>query len=751
MRYRRGLRTTDETLSMKFNALVAAGGLAGMAHAAAVNTTSSAVPSATQPCAVVSAAYASQISASPSATPTIAAAIAHDCLLSVPLGKEAAIELVDSIEPYLEWQSDSAYLADPPADYFYPAYDMFANLATVRTKLENDSYAGEYEFQSELYDTVFGPAHDGHFVYYPDLLTIVFEWNRPLSLVSISEDQSSLPEIKVYEDVISSPSTASVVTLINGIDAATYLGDTINQAGWNQDVDSAYNSMFFELASPAAGLGVGYFQGGGRIRYIYHGDSTNMTFANGTEITLENYATIKVPLTGVTDGESMYEVFCNPNGYDSGAAATSVTNSTEATLASIPGYPTPVIITNDSIVAGFYLDGEGYEDVAVIVLLAFESESPAEFQSVASQFFKDAVAAGKTKLVIDLQGNGGGYILQGYDFFRQLFPSVQEDGFSRWKDSDSFLAISHVVSDLVADLDPYTSDNSELISYYESWFNYKYDLNISLDPFLTFEDKFGPVVYQDTNYTEIMRWNLNDNLTTTNETFGLGIEISGYGTLANLTQPFAAENIVMLYDGVCASTCTLASEMLRIQGGVKSVAMGGRPQGGAIQGVGGVKGAQVLDWSTVLGYNQDALTLGANITDAAQKAALSRYTGLAVNRSTTAALNGRDQILRDNVDDGLPAQFVVEEADCRLYWTLPMVTDITAVWKAVADSAWNGASCAYGSISEGATASKRRDAGDVAGGRVARPRNRHSPTRLGKREFSQAQNIQAKHILKAIQ
>ncbi|KAJ0114988.1 peptidase s41 family protein [Diaporthe amygdali] len=735
---------------MKFDVLILASGLSGMAQAAAVNTTTSAVPSPTEPCAVASAAYASQIAVSPSATPTVAADIAHECLLSVPLGKEAAIELVDSIEPYLEWQSDSAYLADPPADYFYPAYDMFANLATIRTKLESDGYAGEYEFQAELYNTVFGPAHDGHFVYYPDLLTLVFDWNRPLSLVSISEDQSSLPEIKVYQDVISSPSNASTVTLINGIDAATYLGDTINQAGWNQDVDSAYNSMFFELSAPAAGLGVGYFQGGGRIRYIYHGDNTNITFANGTEITLENYARIKVPLTGITDGESMYETFCNPNGYDSGAAATSVTNATSATLASIPGYPTPVVITNDAIVAGFYLDGEGYEDVAVIVLLAFESESPAEFQAVASKFFADAVAAGKTKLVIDFQGNGGGYILQGYDFFRQLFPQVQEDGFSRWKDSDSFLAISDVVSTLVAKIDPYTSDDETLIGYYESWFNYRYDLNLTLDPFLTFEDKFGPVVYQDTNYTDIMRWNLNDNLTTTNETFGLGIEISGYGTLANLTQPFAAENIVMLYDGVCASTCTLASEMLRIQGGVKSVAMGGRPQEGPIQGVGGVKGAQVLDWGTVLAFNQFALQDGANITDDAQKAALERYTDLAVNRSTAAAINGRDQILRDNVEDGLPAQFVAEEADCRLYWTLPMITDITAVWKAVADSAWNGATCAYGSISTSSsgTASKR-NAGDVAGGRIARPIQRH-PTRISRRELSQPESVKAKHILKAI-
>lgn len=558
------------------------------------------------------------------------------------------------------------------------------------------------------------------------MLTIPFDWNRPLSLVSISDNQSSLPEIKIYEDVISSPDTASVVTLINGIDAATYLADTIYQASWNQDADSAYNSMFYEIAGVAAGLGVGYFQGNGRIRYIYHGATTNLTFANGTEITLENYARIKQPFTGVTDGESMYAVFCNPNGFSAAAAA----ESTAAAVANVtmPGYPTPVVITEDAVVAGYYLDGEGYEDVAVIVLLAFENESPAEFQAVCMQFFAEAVAAGKTKLVIDFQSNGGGYILQGYDFFRQLFPSIVQDGYSRWKDSESFVAIAQVVSDLVADIDPYTSGDEDLVGFYESWFNYRYDLNITNDPFLTFADKFGPVVFQDTNYTEIMRWNLNDNLTTTNDTYGMGMEIAGYGTLANLTQPFAAEDIVMLYDGVCASTCTLASEMLRLQGGVRSVAMGGRPQEGPIQGVGGVKGAQVLDWDSVLAYNQWALANDAGGTlTAAQTAALQRYNDVAVNRSSSAAINARDQILRDNVDDGLPAQFVAEEVDCRLYWTADMITDITALWKAVADAAFAGAACASGGIEQtsASTAAKRgsagRAVGRAAGSHVVRP------------------------------
>jgi hypothetical protein len=42
-------------------------------------------------------------------------------------------------------------------------------------------------------------------------------------------------------------------------------------------------------------------------------------------------------------------------------------------------YSTPVIITNNSVVSGYYLDGEGYKDVAVLNLLAFESESYIEF------------------------------------------------------------------------------------------------------------------------------------------------------------------------------------------------------------------------------------------------------------------------------------------------------------------------------------------------------------------------------------
>ncbi|GKT50867.1 peptidase S41 family protein ustP [Colletotrichum spaethianum] len=633
-----------------------------------------------EPCAAVSAAWAAQHAAAPTVTPTVSAQLAYACLNSVPIIKEAAIEFVDSLFPYLEWQT---------------GYDLFAALSNIRENVLNDVYPGEYAFQAAIYEEVFGPGHDGHYVYYPDLLTAVFEWKRERGLVSISEDGSSLPVIKIYEEVISTPETASVVKLINGIDAAKYLEDTVNKANWNRDANSAYNSMFFEMSGKATGVGKGYFSSGGRIRYVYQGANTTITFENGTEVTFENHATVKKDLTGVVDGPSFYAKFCNPLIPASTTAAGTIASNATAPI--LPGYPAPVVTTNDGIVSGYYLEGEGFEDVAVIVLTAFESESPAEFQKATQDFYTAALAAGKTKLVIDFQQNGGGYILQGYDFFRQLFPDKVQDGYSRWKENDGFVAAAEIVSDIVAGIDIYTSNNADLISLAESWFNWRYDYNLTNQPFTSYDAKFAPQVFQNTSYTELMRWNLDDPLTTINATFGLGIEINGYGNLTGLPQPFEAENIIILYDGVCASTCTLASEFLRLSGGVKSVAFGGLPVEGPIEGVGGIKGSQVLDWSNIYDYTSFLLPYA---TTAEQKAAFARYSDLPLNRSTAAAVNVRDQILRDNVEDGIPAQYIREEVDCRLYWTLPMISDITAVWKATANAAFNGGKCAYGGIAK---------------------------------------------------
>ncbi|KZL76842.1 pyridine nucleotide-disulfide oxidoreductase [Colletotrichum tofieldiae] len=159
--------------------------------------------------------------------------------------------------------------------------------------------------------------------------------------------------------------------------------------------------------------------------------------------------------------------------------------------------------------------------------------------------------------------------------------------------------------------------------------------------------------------------------------------------------PFKAENIVMMYDGACASTCTIASEFLRHQANVKSVAFGGLPVKGPIEGVGGIKGSQFVTWRNISFATNFSLPYAK--TDK-HKAALTRYLELPLDRTTLAIVNVRDEILEDNIEDGVPAQYIREDADCRLYWTLPMIEDVTQVWKATAKAAFNGGKCAHGSI-----------------------------------------------------
>lgn len=92
---------------------------------------------------------------------------------------------------------DIADLKDPPSTYFYPPFDIFAKHASIKNNLKKGVYANEYAFQKDLFQ-LFAPAHDGHFILYPDLLTKVFDWGRQRALVSISKDGVEIPKIYLY-------------------------------------------------------------------------------------------------------------------------------------------------------------------------------------------------------------------------------------------------------------------------------------------------------------------------------------------------------------------------------------------------------------------------------------------------------------------------------------------------------------------------------------------------------------------------
>ena len=91
-----------------------------------------------------------------------------------------------------------SYLKNPPAPpaYLEPAVDIPAALQTVIDKLNNDTYANEYAFQADLFRT-FNLAHDGHFRFFPDLLTSALRFSKNTALVSVSLNGTALPELYI--------------------------------------------------------------------------------------------------------------------------------------------------------------------------------------------------------------------------------------------------------------------------------------------------------------------------------------------------------------------------------------------------------------------------------------------------------------------------------------------------------------------------------------------------------------------------
>lgn len=99
-----------------------------------------------------------------------------------------------------------------------------------------------------------------------------------------------------------------MVTQINGVDAVAFI-ESEADFGFQQDADTAYNTMFFSRAAnflPDNGFQYGYFGGDSRQGLIYPGPNTTIQFANGSKIVVPTVARVVGNLTGIIDGESVY-------------------------------------------------------------------------------------------------------------------------------------------------------------------------------------------------------------------------------------------------------------------------------------------------------------------------------------------------------------------------------------------------------------------------------------------------------------
>ena len=185
-------------------------------------------------------------------------------------------------------------------------------------------------------------------------------------------------------------------------------------------------------------------------------------------------------------------------------------------------------------------------------------------------------------------------------------------------------------------------------------------------------------------YSAVSRWNLTDIWIP----YQGGINVTGP---SNETR-WKPENVILLTDGYCASTCSIFAELLTHEAGVKTVVFGGRSNANKIQAIGGVKGANIYAWTYIRSFSQEAIDLNETLQDSVLK---EYNSSLVINRAWANGLNVRDAVRKDD-DSGIALQFKYEEADCRLYYTPEMTVSALAIWKAAADAQWNNSSRCIG-------------------------------------------------------
>lgn len=597
---------------------------------------------------------------------------------------------ITSLKQMLEFQSTLSYLKSPPEGYPNDGVDLMAGLDDIDSKVTNGDYDNEYDFENDI-AALLVKAHDGHLSFGGMAYGGAFRWrrNRQIALMSASSDGKEAPKVWAIQDFNQTGAsfTPSAITQIDGKDAAQFLEEESLLNAYH-DPDTRYNAMFY--MQPAENYG--YFTN----PRFYPGPSVNITFENGTSNEFQNAAIVldSNAWSYVTDGESFYETFVVPSTSSKRLKRSPhslprhLENPREAELSRryVPEeYPTPVIehSASDVPLAGYFIDTSA-GTIGILMAQTFNTESNSdseEFQAVVQQYIAEAQSRNVAKHIIDLRTNGGGKILLGYDMYLQFFPSQEPQLMSRWRGNQA----SELFGQTISSISSLTSSDGEL---YTSPFNFHSYLDKDNNEYTAWGDMYPPSVFNSDNFTDLLRYNLSDPLTTSSDRYSIGVTMTGYGDRSNFTDdPFKAEDIVLLSDGICASTCSLFTELMVQQSGVKTLAVGGRPGAGPMQPVGGTKGSLVLQSDYLVSISAYVIqSFASSLAEANQWAEfLPNPFGI---MATDASINFQDNIRKGLEQDGIPTQFLNDTASCRIWYEPSHLLNVTALWDKAAQVAF---------------------------------------------------------------
>ncbi|KAK3367565.1 hypothetical protein B0H63DRAFT_515401 [Podospora didyma] len=262
-----------------------------------------------------------------------------------------------------ESHSTLDYLKNPSRGYLSESVDLIRGLDDIAANLKNSSvYSNKFAFLADLYTLTGIRVRDAHFSY-TSLLFDLFTFRIGVKFISISDEGLSLHRIVLHDDTNHTQLgyVPSPVSTINGIPALEYLQKISPHSGGSHDPDTRFNMLFPSVVKESA-----YTQSD------------------------RNFAT------------------------------------------TFPGYPKPVNVTLAGSTAGFIPSFS--DDVAVLAVNSFVEvvnpknlapilDTTLHIHNVTVDFLSHAKQTGRTKLILDLQSNGGGLLPNLAALYLTLFPA----------------------------------------------------------------------------------------------------------------------------------------------------------------------------------------------------------------------------------------------------------------------------------------------------------------------------------------
>lgn len=159
--------------------------------------------------------------------------------------------------------------------------------------------------------------------------------------------------------------------------------------------------------------------------------------------------------------------------------------------------------------------------------------------------------------------------------YHQLFPDIDPFNANNMRLTESLANISQILA-----AQPIQDQNAEVAV--SGLLSNLSPLDLSDpqgDKFNTTDEILTPVTLQGDQFTAYIR-----------QPAVAGFNLTGTGNRSNPPPAlFKPENVVLLTDGTCGSTCTIFSYLMIFQANVTTISVGGRPQVGPMQSVGGVE------------------------------------------------------------------------------------------------------------------------------------------------------------------